>query len=197
MRFILRSNIYTRKAEFKLQQSFPCPKCGAQIAVGQYFCGGCGQRFEYRCRHCGTAVSNSSGFCENCGGKLSHVPRQSHPAAKNIDQTYYRQEARVERTAAGHVGRYLIVVAVIFVMVGIIYAIGSSSQAGSSNWLGGYSFGGQSPPTTPPPSAVNVTDDQEKPEATTSDLPGYTTSEVIAAAKQFNPDCRLQTRRTG
>jgi hypothetical protein len=174
-----------------LQQSFPCPKCGAQIAVGQLFCSSCGQRFEYRCRHCNNAIADSSGFCTNCGGKLSHLPQHTH----------YRHAARVEHTVqrpAGQIGRYIIVVAVIFFMVGIIFVVGTNSQGNSSNWLGGYNFAGQSPPSTPP--VTTSIDSQEKPQPQpepVSDLPSYTTDQVIAAASKLSPDCRLQTRRTG
>ena len=170
-----------------MQQSFPCPKCGAQIPVGQHVCGICGQRFEYRCRHCGSGVGTTSGFCTNCGGKLHHVAQHTH----------YRQAARVENTVRrpiGQIGRYLIVVAIIFFMVGIIFAIGTSTQGDSSNWLGGYNFGGQSPPSTPP--ATDGTDVQQKPKSV-SNSPVYAMNEVIAAAKKLSPGCRLQTRRTG
>jgi DNA-directed RNA polymerase subunit RPC12/RpoP len=170
-----------------LQQSFPCPKCGAQIPVGQYLCSTCGQRFEYRCRHCGNAIGTSSGFCTNCGGKLYHLAQHTH----------YKHAARVEHTVqqpVSQIGRYLIVVAIIFFLVGIIYAVGTSSQGDSSNWLGGYNFGGQSPPSTPP--ATDGTAGQQKPKPV-SDSPAYTIDQVIAAAKQLSPDCRLQTRRTG
>jgi len=180
-----------------LQQSFPCPKCGAQIPVGQYFCSTCGQRFEYRCRHCGTAVGTASGFCINCGGKLSHLAQHSKPPPIKAQQIHYGKAARVEETVRrpiGQIGRYLIVVAIIFFMVGIIFAIGTSTQGNSSNWLGGYIFGGQSPPSTPPITAG--TDSQQKPKPV-SDSPTYTMSQVIAAAKKLSPDCRLQTRRTG
>jgi hypothetical protein len=86
------------------------------------------------------------------------------------------------------------VVAIIFFMVGIIFAIGTSTQGGSSSWIGGYIFGGQSPPSTPP--VTDGTGGQQKTK-TISDLPSYTSDQVIAAAKQLSPDCKLQTRRTG
>jgi Double zinc ribbon len=180
-----------------LQQSFQCPKCGVQIPVGQSFCVTCGQRFEYRCRHCGTTVADASGFCTSCGGKLSSMPQQTPPEPHKAVHTYHRQTHKVEHTMQRpivQIGRYMIIVAVILFMVGIIYYIGSSTQVSSSNWLGGYSFGGQSPPSTPP-----VTDDintQQTPNPT-ADLPSYTMNEVIAAARQMSPECRLQTRRTG
>jgi hypothetical protein len=184
-----------------LQQSFPCPKCGAQIPVGQYLCSTCGQRFEYRCRHCGIAVGTSSGFCTNCGGKLYHLAQHASPPASGVEHTHYRKTARVEDTARrpiGHIGRYFIVVAIVFFMVGIIFAIGTSSQGDSSNWLGGYNFGGQSPPSTPPatPPVTDGTAGQQKPKPV-SDSPSYTVDQVLAVAKQLSPDCRLETRRTG
>jgi hypothetical protein len=180
-----------------LQQSFPCPKCGAQIPVGQLFCSTCGQRFEYRCRHCGTAVETSSGFCINCGGKLHHVQQRTTHSINKAQQTYHRKTAGVEnsvRRPIGHIGRYLVVLAIVFFMVGIIFVVGMSTQGNSSNWLGGYIFGGQSPPTTPPVTAG--TNEPQKPKPV-SDSHAYTMNFVISAAKQLSPDCRLQTRRTG
>jgi len=182
-----------------LQQSFPCPKCGVQISIGQSFCGTCGQRFEYRCRHCGTAVADSSGFCTSCGGKLSSVPLQTRlGATQKAVPAYHRQTHKVEHTMQRpivQIGRYIIVVVVILFMVGIIYYVGSSTQVSSSNWLGGYSFGGQSPPSTPP-----VTDGihtEQTPEPAT-DSPSYTVNAVIDVATKMSPECRLQTiRRTG
>jgi hypothetical protein len=79
-------------------------------------------------------------------------------------------------------------------MVGIVYAVGTSSQGNSSTWLGGYIFSGQSPPSTPP--ATDGTDSQQKPKSV-SNSPVYTMNEVIAAAKKLSPDCRLPSRRTG
>jgi hypothetical protein len=182
-----------------LQQSFPCPKCGSQIPVGQLFCGTCGQRFEYRCRHCGTAVT-SSGFCANCGGKLQHLQQHTTHSINKAEQTYHRKAAGAENTVrqpVGHIGRYFIVLAIILLMVAIVFAVGTSTQGNSSNRLGGYNFGGQSPTSAPPstPSVTDGTNGQQKPKPV-SDSPGYTMDQVIAAAKQLSPDCRLQTART-
>ena len=180
-----------------MQQSFPCPKCGAQIALGQSFCGTCGQRFEYRCRHCGIAVADSTGFCINCGGKLSSLPSQTQPASHKAVPAHHRQTHKVEQTTQrpmAQIGRYMIVVAVIAFMVGIIYYIGSSTQVSSSSSLGGFSFGGQPPPSTPPATNGIPYQISTEPE---SDLPSYTMSEVIEAAQKMSPQCRLQTRRTG
>jgi DNA-directed RNA polymerase subunit RPC12/RpoP len=184
-----------------LQQSFPCPKCGAQIAIGQNFCGACGQRFEYRCRHCGTPVGDSPGFCANCGGKLSHMPRSTQPAVKKALPSQVGHPVKMQtamQTTGGHIGRYFIVVAVLFVLVVCIYLVGSSTQGSSSDWMGGYSFGGQSPASTPP--ANGGIDNQQKPTSEPkSDSPSYSVSNVIAATRNYSPTCQLltQTRRTG
>jgi hypothetical protein len=184
-----------------LLQSFPCPKCGAQIPVGQHVCGICGQHFEYRCRHCGSGVGTASGFCTNCGGKLYHVAHHTVPLANKAEHIHHIKATRVEdtmRRPASQIGRYVIVVAIIFFLVGIIYAVGTSSQGNSSNWLGGYTFGGQSPPSSPPssPPVTSGTDVQQNPKPV-SDSPSYTVDQVLAAAKKLSPDCRLETRRTG
>jgi DNA-directed RNA polymerase subunit RPC12/RpoP len=180
-----------------LQQSFQCPKCGSQIPVGQYFCVTCGQRFEYRCHTCGTPISGSSGFCSNCGKKLSNTPQRVPTPSIKSEQIHHRQAARIEHATqhrAGAIGRYFIIVVVIFLVVGIVYAVGASTQNNASGWTGGYSFGGQSPPSTPPPATDSTVTQQDQ--KTASDAPSYTMSEVIELAQQFSPDCRLQTRRT-
>ncbi len=182
-----------------MQQSFPCPKCGAQIAIGQNFCGACGQRFEYRCKHCGTPIADSSGFCTNCGGKLAHLPRPSQPVAKKVVTGHVARPVKMHSTmqsTAGHIGRYFIVVAVLFVLVVCIYVVGSSTQGSSSDWMGGYSFGGQSPPSTAP--ASSGTNNPQTPTSDpTSDSPVFSVNDVIAAARNYSPICQLLTRRTG
>jgi flagellar basal body-associated protein FliL len=117
------------------------------------------------------------------------------PSAKKVRRT--RQEEKPKRKKAipqpiGQVGRYLILIAIIIFIVAILYAISTGPQGEPSNWFGGsFIFGGQSPPSTPP-----STDAQPTPKPAI-DLPRYTTDQVIAAAKNISPDCRLHTRRTG
>ena len=178
-----------------MQQAFPCPKCGAQIPIGQHFCSICGQHFEYRCRHCGTVVKSSAGFCSNCGAKLHQQTRTTEPPAKQFgvppQETSARQTTSMP-TPAGQVGRYLILIAIIVLIGAMLYAIGTGPQGEASNWFGGsFIFGGQSPPTTPP-----YSDTPQEPQPD-SDSPGYTTDQVIAVAKKTSPHCRIPTRRTG
>jgi hypothetical protein len=176
-----------------LQQAFRCPKCGAQIPVGQQFCGTCGQHFEYRCHHCGTAVRSLHGFCPSCGGKLYQQTQLAEPSARKATKPLHEKARQTTSTPhpLGQVGRYLIVIAIIVFLGAILYTIGTSPQAESSNWFGNFVFGGKLPPSTPP-----ITDGQQKPKPT-SDSPSYTVDQVIAAAKKLSPDCRAPTRRTG
>ena len=53
-----------------MQQTFPCPNCGAQNALGRRFCAACGQMFQYRCPYCGGIADPASRFCPNCGAQL-------------------------------------------------------------------------------------------------------------------------------
>ncbi len=182
--------------EHKLQPAFPCPKCGAQIPVGQQFCSTCGERFEYRCGHCGAVAETLSGFCANCGKKLH---RQTQPptesSAKKVRRTRQEEKPKRKKTIPqpiGQVGRYLILIAIIIFIGAILYAISTGPQGEPSNWFGGsFIFGGQSPPSTPP-----NTDAQPTPKPAI-DLPRYTTNQVIAAAKKISPSCRVPTKRTG
>ncbi|MCJ7654485.1 MAG: hypothetical protein MUO97_04160 [Dehalococcoidia bacterium] len=117
------------------------------------------------------------------------------PSAKKVRKT--RQEEKTKRKTAipqpaGQVSRYLILITIIILIGAILYAISTGPQGEMSNWFGGsFTFGGKSPPSTPP-----ITDAQQKPEPG-PDLPSYTTDQVTAAAKKISPHCRLHTRRTG
>lgn len=54
-----------------------CPQCGTKAALGQAFCGKCGQRLV-RCGNCGVSNLTSSACCHNCGKPLS-LPSASSP----------------------------------------------------------------------------------------------------------------------
>jgi len=56
-----------------------CPQCGTVAALGQAFCGKCGQRLV-RCGNCGVSNLSSSGYCHSCGRALAQQPaRPSSP----------------------------------------------------------------------------------------------------------------------
>ena len=56
-----------------MQQMFPCPRCGVQNAIGQRFCGGCGDKLLYNCPYCSGIVDPSFASCPNCYAPL-HWP---------------------------------------------------------------------------------------------------------------------------
>ena len=53
-----------------MQESFPCPVCGLQNAIGQQFCGTCGASLIIGCPYCGVGIPPASTFCTNCGAPL-------------------------------------------------------------------------------------------------------------------------------
>lgn len=53
-----------------MQQTFPCPKCGAQNDIGYRFCGNCGEGFEYRCANCNALVEPTHATCPYCHKEL-------------------------------------------------------------------------------------------------------------------------------
>ncbi len=185
-----------------MQQTFPCPKCGAQIPVGQHFCSACSERFEYRCGNCGAATETISGFCTNCGEKLHRQTQLTEPQAKRATKTHTKEKPERERPTPqpiGQVGRYLIFIAIIIFIGAALYAVGTSSPGETSNWLGSFIFGGKSPPSVPPstpPSTPPTIDAQQTPTPAT-DLPRYSANQVIAVAKRLSPACRAPTQRTG
>jgi hypothetical protein len=54
-----------------------CPNCGAPVAPGQRFCGGCGAQISLACPQCRITVSPGTRFCPNCGATLGGgMPQQ-------------------------------------------------------------------------------------------------------------------------
>lgn len=62
-----------------------CPECGTAAALGQAFCGKCGQGLV-RCGICGVSNLTSAAYCHNCGKPLSHWSPVSPPggSAKEV-----------------------------------------------------------------------------------------------------------------
>jgi len=50
-----------------------CPKCGAETAEGQNYCGGCGARLKNACPGCGTINPPFFKYCGQCGRNLVDV----------------------------------------------------------------------------------------------------------------------------
>ena len=50
-----------------------CPKCGADTAEGQNYCGGCGAQLNNACSGCGTVNPPFFTYCGQCGRNLVDV----------------------------------------------------------------------------------------------------------------------------
>lgn len=70
-----------------MQRTLTCPKCSSQNAMGQGFCGACGQELQYSCAQCGAVIEPTSRFCPNCGMEIEWGKQQqtrSSPAGETI-----------------------------------------------------------------------------------------------------------------
>ncbi len=74
-----------------MQQLFPCPRCGSQNVIGQRFCAGCGESFQYSCARCHGLVDPASRFCTNCGAML-HLYAQQQGQPRTASQHYQQQQ---------------------------------------------------------------------------------------------------------
>lgn len=180
----------SEKGNEKLPQAFPCPKCGAQISVGQQFCTVCGERFEYRCANCGTTAGTISGFCTNCGGKLYQQTQSTEPLAEKARGKV--KQIKTTPQPLSKFGAYLGFMAIMLFLIAIIYFIGTSPQGEPSKWLGGgFIFQGKSPPPTPPSTKVDTKS------VSVPDLPRFTADQVTTIAKNQSPVCRVPAKRVG
>ncbi len=180
----------------KLPPAFPCPKCSAEISLGQQVCDNCGERFEYRCANCGITAGTISGFCTNCGGELLRHTQSAKPQTKKTKITHRKGRKAEQQKGTpeplSKIGAYFGLVAIILCILAILYFVGTSPQGEPSKWLGGrFIFQGKTPPTTPPSAEVN-----KKPVAA-PDLPRYSAELITAVAKKQSPDCRAPTKRVG
>jgi DNA-directed RNA polymerase subunit RPC12/RpoP len=186
-----------------LQRAFSCPKCGAQISIGQQVCSACGEKFEYRCAQCSAIVEAGRTFCTNCGAKLYKQTRLIGPSSESGKRIHQqRQKAKQRKTSSlsiGQLGAFLGFIAIVLCLGAIFYSIGTDSQGQSSSGLGrGFIFSGK-PPTSPPNTeAKNEQASVPAPVPTpVPDLPRYTADQVTTVAKSLSPDCQALAKRTG
>lgn len=189
----------------KLPPAFPCPKCGTEILIGQQACNNCDEQFEYRCAKCGMIAGSISGFCTNCGGKLLQHTHPAKPLTKKA-RIAHREGRKTEQQKGApeplsKIGAYFGLVAIILCILGVLYFVGTGTQGDPSKWLGGgFIFQGKSPPSTPPSAGVNTrppSAEVNTKQVAAPDSPRYSAKQVIAVARNQNPDCRTPTRRVG
>ena len=86
-----------REKRGKMQETFPCFRCGSPSVIGQQFCIACGQRLQYVCPFCDIIVDPEFRFCTNCGAELAWGHTESQRVAKaNKDEHSYKGPASIE-----------------------------------------------------------------------------------------------------
>ena len=82
-----------------MQQMFRCHRCGWQNAIGQRFCGSCGENFQYNCPYCNAIVDPAFNTCHNCGAYLTwgfQQPAEPQPEVPGPlyqdQQQFYQQQ---------------------------------------------------------------------------------------------------------
>jgi len=164
-----------------LAKEFPCPKCGTEIPVGQNFCTGCGERFEYK----------ASGE-----GEPSEAPPTMSTMAGQPVWPPASPESHHRPTGfwafLGTVGAILCLGAV-FLLVVIGSGAGSKASGGGFSFkqlLPGPSLLPLIPKPVPEPEPEEILQ-QEKPDEVTGSS-RYPKEMVIAVAKKVSPECRIQ-----
>jgi len=174
---------------------FPCPRCGAQIPVGEKACRTCGEWFEYRCAHCGAIAETLSEFCTSCGEGLCQQRQLMEPLPHEA-RTYqgqqraygYGGEGPQIRKPNAWLGPFIGATATVICIVAILLASGMGSQGGAPEGPDvGFVF--EETPAAPAPAPPAGTEAELQP-VVVPDLPQYTADEIVILAASFSPDCR-------
>lgn len=161
-----------------MARKFPCPKCGTETPVGQNFCAGCGERFDYKV----------AGAEQQPPALPSPVPPYSQPLMPPAPP----------ELAPSHTGTWAFLSTVVTMLcIGAIIfliSIGSEPDGGVSN--GGFSFEQLLPGPSLPPVDIKLRP-EETPEPvnsgeSTTETSRYSHDVVIAVAKKVSPECRVE-----
>lgn len=168
-----------------MARKFPCPKCGTENPIGQTFCIGCGEKFEYK-----------------IAGE-----EQISPVLPGAPPPYiYPPMPPTPPVEPSHTGAWAFLGAVVtIVCIGALFfliAIGSESEPNGGVTSKGFSFKQLLPgPSLPPPVIKSPPEYTPQPEysgATPESSPETTESSryskdlVIAVAKKVSPECRVE-----
>ena len=160
-----------------MAQKFHCPKCGTEIPVGQNFCIGCGEKFDYK------IAGEEQSLTVLTGAAPPYYSQPSMPVPP-------------PELASSHTGARAFLGAVVAILcIGAVFflvAIGSDSDGGVSS--GGFSFEQLLPgPNLPPPSIKSPPEETPQPENSEESTEGSTESSlysedlVITVAKKVSP----------
>jgi len=164
-------------------RKFPCPKCGTENPIGQTFCTGCGERFDY---------------------KIAGAEQQS-PALPGPVPTYSQplMPPAPPEIAPGHTGAWAFLGTVVAMLCigAVIFLISIVSEPDSGVSSGGFSFeqllpGPSLPPLDIKPRPEETPKPEEIPEQSNSventESSRYSLDVVIAVAKKVSPECRIE-----
>jgi len=152
-----------------LAHKFPCPKCGAEIPVGQAYCTSCGERFEYK----------APGEVQ-----ISQPPPVMPPQPIMVPPHGHHRHGFW--AFWGIVGAILCLGVVFFLVI----TGGGSEPIGSGK---GFSLKQSSPGPSAPPIIRPVPEDAPIAEDEPVEVTGssrYSKEQVIAVAKRVSPECR-------
>ena len=112
-----------------MQQTFPCPKCGAQNIIGERACQSCSEALQYGCPHCNTGINSKFKTCPKCGATLNWpIQRQKKPSPPGKKEAVQNSadEAQKETSEGRKPGQkktiYLLTVFVS--LIGILFFVG-------------------------------------------------------------------------
>ena len=169
-----------------MARKFPCPKCGTENPIGQTFCIGCGERFEYKI----AGEEQTSPVLPGAPPPYIQPPMPPTPPVE-----------------PSHTGAWAFLGAVVaIVCIGALFfliAIGSESEPNGGVTSKGFSFKQLLPGPSLPPPSIKVTP-EKTPQPDNSTLQPYNSNDestessryskdlVIAVAKKVSPECRVE-----
>ena len=176
-----------------MQQTFPCPKCGAQNIIGERACQSCSAALQYGCPQCNTSIDAKFTACPKCGATLNwpiqEQKKPSPPGKKEAVQNS-TDEAQGETSEQRKPGQkktiYLLTVSVS--LIGILFFAGFAISMLLQ----------EPPPTTPldtPPPPVTEPAQQEIEgiEITVGELLNAYQTDRKAAEAQYKGEILLVT----
>ena len=183
-----------------MQQTFPCPKCGAQNTIGEQTCHSCSATLQYGCPHCSTSINSKLKTCPKCGAILSWPtqgqkkplrPGKKASIQNSTDKaTKAQEEIPEERKTVQKKTIYLLTVSVS--LIGILFFVGFAISMLLQ----------ESSPTAPPDTSLTSASELSPPvlegtEVTVDELLNAYQVDRKAAEAQYKGEILLVTGTVG